>query len=387
MIKLFEYFEEDEEIILIMEKCTGGELFDRILAKEYFSEKDAARIFKQILLAINYCHNSGVCHRDLKPENFIFETETDDSDVKIIDFGLSKIFDPRHPGETMMKTGCGTPYYISPEVLTHNYNEACDMWSAGCILYVLLCGYPPFYGDDDREIIENVRIGEFDYPEEEWEDVSEEARDLIGKLITKPERRLTAYEALKHPWIKTLAKNSKREKLTKLDVKSLQSFQKNEKMKKAAITFIATQISTEEIRHLKKKFEAIDKNGDGNITLKELRDGLKDVKDKEEIIQMMVGADTDASGTINYTEFLAATLEKNTYMKEENMRNAFRMFDTDGSGKISVEEMKQILGAKKYQKDIGDEEWEELIKEVDIDGDGEIDFEEFLKMMKDQERL
>ena len=382
VIKLFEYFEEEDKIYMIMEKCTGGELFDRILAKEYFSEKEGARIFKQILLAINYCHNSGVCHRDLKPENFIFETESDDSDIKIIDFGLSKIFDPRKPGDAEMKTGCGTPYYISPEVLTHNYNEACDLWSAGCILYVLLCGYPPFYGDDDKEIIENVRIGDFDYPAEEWEDVSEEAKDLIQKLITHPEKRLTAYEALKHSWIKSLAKNSKKEKLTKIDIKSLQGFQRNEKMKKAAITFIATQISTDQIQHLKKKFEAIDKNGDGNITIKELRDNLKDVRNKEEIIQMMIGADTDNSGTINYTEFLAATMEQNLYLKEENLRNAFRMFDKDGSGKISVEEVKSILGAQKYQSEIPEAQWEQLIGEVDQNGDGELDFEEFLKMMK-----
>ena len=206
VIKLFEYFEDDEKIYLIMEKCTGGELFDRILEKEFFSEKEAARIFKQILMAINYCHNSGVCHRDLKPENFIFENKEDESDIKIIDFGLSKIFDPRRPGDTLMKTGCGTPYYISPEVLTHNYTEMCDMWSAGCILYVMLCGYPPFYGEDDREIIENVRIGTFDFPPEEWDDVSDEAKDLIHQLICKPEHRLTAHEALKHTWIKSLAR-------------------------------------------------------------------------------------------------------------------------------------------------------------------------------------
>lgn len=386
VIKLYEYFEDDDKIYLVMEKCTGGELFDRILEKEYFSEKEAARCFKQIIMAINYCHNSGVCHRDLKPENFIFETTEDESDVKIIDFGLSKIFDPRHPGDSEMKTGCGTPYYISPEVLTHNYNEACDMWSAGVMLYVLLCGYPPFYGDDDREIIESVRVGEYDFPPEEWEDVSDEAKDLIQHLICKPETRLTAHEALKHSWIKTLAKNSKREKLTKIDVNALQIYQKHQKLKKVALTFIATQISTNDIRHLKKKFEAIDKNGDGNITLKELRDGMKDVHNKEELIQIMLGADTDKSGTINYTEFLAATMEQSMYTREENLRNAFGMFDQDGSGKISIEEIKNILGASKYQSHISDEQWEDLIKEVDIDGDGELDFEEFLKMMREMDK-
>jgi len=134
--------------------------------------------------------------RDLKPENFLFETKDDSSDIKVIDFGLSKILDHSTKGLQRMKTKAGTPYYISPEVLTGNYDKSCDMWSAGCILYILLCGYPPFYGDDDQEILRAVKKGAFDFDGEEWEEVSSEAKDLIKKLICKPERRLTAMEAL-----------------------------------------------------------------------------------------------------------------------------------------------------------------------------------------------
>lgn len=382
VIKMYEYFEDNDQIYLVLEKWEGGELFDRIIEKEFFSEKEAARVFKQILQAINYCHNNGVCHRDLKPENFIFATKDNESDIKIIDFGLSKIFDPSMQGYSLMQTGCGTPYYISPEVLTHNYNHMWDMWSAGCILYVLLCGYPPFFGDDDREIIEAVRVGEFDFEGEEWEDVSIEAKDLISRLICKPEVRLTAAEALKHPWVKTLAKNSKKEKLNKMDMVHLKKFQNHQKMKQAAITFIATQVSSSDIEHLKRAFESIDRNGDGNITLRELKEGLKDIKNKEELMAIMEGADTDGSGTINYTEFIAATMEQNLYLKEENLRNAFKMFDKDGSGKISIDEMKQALGAGLDGQTEEEEEWIELINEVDIDGDGEIDFEEFITLMR-----
>lgn len=123
-----------------------------------------------------------------------------------------------------MKTKAGTPYYISPEVLTGNYDISCDMWSAGCILYILLCGYPPFYGDDDQEILRMVKKGDFDFDGEEWEDVSNDAKDLIKKLICKPERRLNASEALQHNWIRTLAKNSKVERLAKLNIESLKKF-------------------------------------------------------------------------------------------------------------------------------------------------------------------
>ena len=174
-----------------MEVCSGGELFDRIIEQEFFDEKYAAKIFKQILEAINYCHANNVCHRDLKPENFLFESSDMDSDIKVIDFGLSKILD--HSTKLQrMKTKAGTPYYISPEVLTGNYDKQCDMWSAGCIMYILLCGYPPFYGDDDQEILRMVKKGAFDFDGEEWDEVCMEAKDLIKKLIAKPERRLSA---------------------------------------------------------------------------------------------------------------------------------------------------------------------------------------------------
>lgn len=200
MIKLYEYFEDEENVYLVNELCTGGELFDRIIKNEYFNEEMAAKIFKQILMALNYCHQVNIVHRDLKPENFLFESPDDDSDLKIIDFGLSKILDGGRLQR--MKTRAGTPYYISPEVLTGNYDMSCDMWSAGCMLYILLCGYPPFYGDNNQEILQMVSRGVFDYDGEEWDDISNEAKDLINKLIVRPERRMTAAEALQHPWLR-----------------------------------------------------------------------------------------------------------------------------------------------------------------------------------------
>lgn len=180
--------------------CTGGELFDRIIKNEYFNEEMAAKIFKQINQALNYCHQVNIVHRDLKPENFLFESPDENSDLKIIDFGLSKILDGGRLQR--MKTRAGTPYYISPEVLAGNYDMSCDMWSAGCMLYILLCGYPPFYGDNNQEILQMVSRGVFDYDGEEWDDISNEAKDLINKLITRPERRMTAAEALQHPWMR-----------------------------------------------------------------------------------------------------------------------------------------------------------------------------------------
>ena len=189
VLKLFEYFEDEKNVYLVTEACRGGELFDRIIENEFFSEQTAAKIFKQIMQSINYCHNMGIAHRDLKPENFLFETKDQDSELKIIDFGLSKIINPqgmqmdtgltagkgkdkRSKELDRMNTRAGTPNYISPEVLAGNYSIECDCWSAGCILYILLCGYPPFYGDDDQEILQMVAKGKFDFDGEEWDEIS-----------------------------------------------------------------------------------------------------------------------------------------------------------------------------------------------------------------------
>lgn len=184
-----------------------------------------------------------------------------------------------------------------------------------------------------------VKKGVFDFDGEEWEDVSNEAKDLIQKLITKPERRLTAQEALDHVWIKTLAKNAKQERLQKVNLDSLKKFQHHQKLKQAALTAIAVQANPNDIKNLKDTFRALDVNGDGSLTLEELRHGLKEVQNGDDLLELMKAADTDNSGTINYTEFIAATLDAQIFMREENLRNAFMMFDKDNSGKIDAKEI------------------------------------------------
>jgi calcium-dependent protein kinase len=188
IIKLIEVHEDSKYLHLITELCTGGELFDRIIAKTqsdegHFSEHNAASLVRDITDAIAYCHDvKHIVHRDLKPENFLFLTEAEDAPVKIIDFGLSRY---ENPGNAIMKTKVGTPYYVSPEVLNREYTKACDMWSIGVITYILLCGYPPFYGDSDQQIFESVRVGRFDFPSPDWDDISDEAKDFIKALLRK----------------------------------------------------------------------------------------------------------------------------------------------------------------------------------------------------------
>ena len=162
VIKLYELFEDARNVYLVMELCTGGELFDKIINKGHFTEKEAAFIFQQIISAIFYCHKNFIVHRDLKPENFLFQNPDFRSTLKIIDFGLSKIW-AKGEDQKSFRTRAGTPYYIAPEVLAGDYDESCDIWSSGCILYILLCGYPPFYGSSDAQILERVKKGAYSF--------------------------------------------------------------------------------------------------------------------------------------------------------------------------------------------------------------------------------
>ena len=188
---------------LIVRLCNGGELFERIASEQYFSETDAANIIKQVLSAINYCHSRKIVHRDLKPENLLLDKDGGDNPrVTIIDFGTAG----EHDGGVKMSQKYGTPYYIAPEVLKKSYDHMCDLWSCGVILYILLCGYPPFNGACDKHIIQAVLKGEFTLDEPEWHSVSDPAKDLVSKLLTyDPDKRITALQALNHPWIKEVA--------------------------------------------------------------------------------------------------------------------------------------------------------------------------------------
>mmetsp|Transcript_10786 Transcript_10786/g.19933 ORF Transcript_10786/g.19933 Transcript_10786/m.19933 type:complete len:398 (+) Transcript_10786:437-1630(+) len=218
IVRLVDVHEDDEYVHLVTELCNGGEMFDKIVEKssssssssssncDYcgdapcFAEDEAARIMYQILEAVSHMHQRGVVHRDLKPENILFETNEEDSPIKIIDFGLSRKHD--RSTERPMGTVVGTPYYIAPEVLRKKYDKSCDLWSVGVISYVLLCGYPPFNGDSNSEVHAAVKRGRYTFPSVDWSCTSREATDFVRRLLQKnPRNRMTVDQALMHPWI------------------------------------------------------------------------------------------------------------------------------------------------------------------------------------------
>merc|ERR1719253_1623055 len=373
VVKLYETYEDARNIYLVMELCTGGELFDRIIEANYFSERVAAFLIRQVLSAVFYMHTQSIAHRDLKPENFLLgnEKSVEEAPLKIIDFGLSKRFQAGVP----MTTKACTPYYVAPEVLDGSYNEKCDVWSLGAIMYILLCGAPPFYGDTDAEVLEKVRRGKYDFDMSAWEDVSMDAKDLINNLLViDPKKRFTVEKALHHTWVERLAPNSGGKQISNTAFSNLKAFRAQNKLKKAALTVIAQELSEDNIKELKEMFLSLDKDSDGTLTVEEMKEGLKKagLKETDNLLQIMQEVDSDGSGVIDYTEFLAATMSKRQYFQEDVCWAAFRTFDLDGNGKITKDELAQVLsgGAVKTISEsmgIEKEEIERIMCEVDQD--------------------
>lgn len=202
-IRLFEMYESKKKVYMVIELLAGGELFDRIVTKGSFSEKEAAAVMGSLTGAIQYLHGIGIVHRDLKPENLLYADNTDNSPIKITDFGLAKLKpDPEKANSTMV-TACGTPGYVAPEVLMGTaYGPAVDLWSLGVILYILLCGFPPFYHENTNALYKQIKKGNYDFPSPYWDNISDAAKNLIAGLLTvDPKKRLAPAAVLQHPWI------------------------------------------------------------------------------------------------------------------------------------------------------------------------------------------
>jgi len=222
-VKLYEFYINPEYYYLVTELVEGNELFYEIKRRRNFNEETAAEIISQILSAIVYCHERGIVHRDLKPENILMTlTKERRYRIKIIDFGTAQSLKKK----TKLKSKLGTPYYIAPEVLLMNYNEKCDVWSCGVILYILLSGTVPFYGETNAEILEAVKRGTFTFYSSVWNNISAEAKELVTKMLTFPSsKRISAQEAYMHKWITKRKFNKLNPKTANILLKNLRSFQ------------------------------------------------------------------------------------------------------------------------------------------------------------------
>ncbi|CAD8205468.1 unnamed protein product [Paramecium pentaurelia] len=379
IIQIYEFYQDDRFFYIVTELCTGGELFDKIRAEGSFSEKKAAEIMKQILSAVNYCHEQKIVHRDLKPENLLYESEEENSLLKIIDFDTSKEFVPNQK----LNQKLGTPYYIAPEILKKQYDEKCDLWSCGVILYILLCGYPPFDGKNEDKIMEKISQGVYSFDSQEWEDVSIEAKNYIRKLLElDPSKRLNAQQALSEPWIKKFNNPLEFDKplMTKV-LKNLKKFITQQKLQESIVKFIVNQLATkQEKTELLKTFQCLDTNQDGKLSKEELLAGyskiMKPVEAVEEVNRIFLQVDKNNSGSIDYTEFVIATIDRQQLLSKQRLKMTFRMLDKDKSGSISIDELKEIFSG------ISEDIWKQVVQDFDSNSDGQISLNEFFTMMK-----
>ncbi|KAJ6825289.1 calcium-dependent protein kinase 10-like isoform X1 [Iris pallida] len=370
-------YEDAVAVHVVMDVCGGGELFDRIIKKGHYTERKAAELARVIVGVVEACHSLGVMHRDLKPENFLFGNQTEEAPLKTIDFGLSVFF---KPGEIFSDV-VGSPYYVAPEVLKKRYGPEADVWSAGVIIYILLSGVPPFWAENEQGIFEEVLNGTLDFDSEPWPSISASAKDLVRRMLVRdPKKRLTAHEVLCHPWVQ-IGGVAPDKPLDSAVLSRLKQFSAMNKIKKMALRVIAENLSEDEIAGLKQMFKMIDTDNSGQITFEELKAGMQRVGanlKESEIYALMQAADVDNSGTIDYGEFIAATLHLNKIEREDHLFAAFSYFDKDGSGYITQDELQQAC----EEFGIEDAQLEEMIREVDQDNDGLIDYNEFVAMMQ-----
>uniref|UniRef100_A0A671VFI6 calcium/calmodulin-dependent protein kinase n=1 Tax=Sparus aurata TaxID=8175 RepID=A0A671VFI6_SPAAU len=243
IVRLHDSISEEGFHYLVFDLVTGGELFEDIVAREYYSEADASHCIQQILESVHHCHVNGIVHRDLKPENLLLASKLKGAAVKLADFGLAI----EVQGDQQAWFGfAGTPGYLSPEVLRKDpYGKPVDMWACGVILYILLVGYPPFWDEDQHRLYQQIKAGAYDFPSPEWDTVTPEAKDLINKMLTiNPSKRITAAEALKHPWIcqrSTVASMMHRQET----VECLKKFNARRKLKVRHLAICCVSISQE----------------------------------------------------------------------------------------------------------------------------------------------
>ncbi|KRX05898.1 Protein kinase-like domain [Pseudocohnilembus persalinus] len=413
IVKVFEFFEDEEKYYIISEYIQGRDLFDEIMERDSFPEEEVGQIAKQILSALFYTHNEKqLVHRDIKSDNILVEKDLNNENqeiwIKIIDFGICEKLEK---GQNM-NLQVGTQDNAAPEVIQgKNYNEKCDLWSLGCLLFTLLGMEHPFNRNNRQDdTIKNIINCDYSFDSPSFIQVSKDAKDLIQKMLTSNvDDRISAQEALKHPWIIRMNQinqqqnsDEKNQKISNIfgpdpikmhqqNLNRFKNFHAQSKLHLASMSFIASHLTTDkEKKSLRRTFQQLDTNGDGKLSKQEILDGyinnnadIDDIqlqKKIEEINQIFENADTDNSGYIDYNEFVAAAMEKQDKFTDRKMQQVFNLFDKDGDGTITLDEIKQIFTCH-IDKLEDSNIWQEIAQDVDENGDGLISLEEFKKFM------
>lgn len=371
--RLFDVYEADDQLYLVMECMEGGELFDRVTHVKRFTEMDAADAIEQMLLALNYIHSHGIVHRDLKLENFLYESK-ESNHLKLIDFGFSKMWDPN----IKMHVSCGTLAYVAPEVLKKAYTSQCDIWSLGVIAFVLLSGYMPFSGSEAVQT-RNISTGHYVLKPERWSSVSLEGRQFVKAMLeVDPYKRLTAAQSLQHPWILHRRENDDLN-VDKGVVEALRQFGKVSKFRRCCLEMMAWSLSNADRAQVRKHFIALDRSQQGTIKLGDLKQVLTQQFDisNEETLQIFDALNSNHDEEIHYSDFLAAMVNTRISIHDHLLQATFKKFDVDSSGYITAPNLRDVLG-----ETFEGEQVEKLLEEADLLKDNRISFEEFKSFLR-----
>ena len=410
IVYLYDSFEDDDAVHLLMDLCKGGELLGRIGRGMNYSESTAADLVRSVLRTAAQCHSRGIIFRDIKPDNFLFQREDEGSPLQATDFGLAGLI---KPGERLTRR-CGTPSYMAPEVINRNYGEEADVWSCGVVAYQLLTGRLPFVDrvnqrPNAKEVFRAILEDPIDFESDPWPRLSPDCKDLVSKMMTRdPEKRITARAALLHPWLQqTALEADRKEPIGGQVVARLQRFSTYGLLKRSVLRLLGENLreSTGETGVLAEEreltseflelFQLLDTSGDDLVQPEELEAGLKRVGydiSPEECEQILEQLDTTNDGAIDVNEFLAAlvdweALERSSEEYPNWVKQSFEMLDKDGNGTIDAGEVADLVC-------MNEEEEEGLLKseakktvaaciqEADTDGDGLIDFEEFVTLLQ-----
>ena len=391
IVKIYEFYDTLTDFFIVTEYCKRGELYSYI--KNYYSENQLAVLFYQVFSGLSYLHENNILHRDLKLENIMISeiekdlnTKEDYFWIKIIDFGTAKIFKKNK----IEKAVVGSSYYIAPEVLKQKYNEKCDTWSVGVILYMLIVGRAPFDGKSDEDIIESIKIGVYNNKHPKLLARSKEVQNLVSCLLErKISRRLSAFEALNHPFF---TKFNGRALFCNFNEDEIQSYLDNllnykfqSKFQQLVLAFVVHNIpQSKETKIILKLFRYFNLSGNCKLTKVELINGLYQFRDKDKVDKVIddifLMLDGDNNGYIEYEEFLRACIDKSSALNNDNLKYAFKFLDKDNSGTLSVEKIMKAFVKK--GNDTLKKIFKNSIKEVDKDNDGIINFNDFRELMR-----
>ncbi|GAB4824203.1 hypothetical protein N2152v2_011249 [Parachlorella kessleri] len=400
---LYETYEDDSSVDLVLELCTGGQLWDRILKGKY-SEKQAAKLIQEILRTVALCHARGVLIRDVKPENFLFLSPEEGSPLKAVDFGISVFCRP----DQYITHRAGTPIYLSPEVVRQHYSLSADVWSTGIVAYLLLTGRLPFAGEEgievtdlfmskqvynNKDVFRAILYADLDFDSPPWDTLSADARDFVQSLLQRDEAlRPSAEKALQHRWLQEL-QLAPDVPLSDSIVQRLQRFGTYGQLKQLALTQVAHGIAADSslIADLRDLFRQLDPQDTGKVSYATLQQALQDGHfnlTPSEAQQLMAQIDVDHSGDICFDQWIASLVDwrkvQDSAEWEALVTKAFEAIDANHSGRIGLEDLELLLckGECEFPDVV-----EAALREADTNHDGGIDLPEFRQLLSAQPQL